>query len=55
MAEAWQGYPNETRFKLATLSTRDLLPEKQRSGKKMSIQKEAYASLGEGVPEDCEG
>ena len=54
--EAWQGYPNVTRFKRATLSTRDLLLlEKERSGKTISIQKEAYASLvRKGFPNDLQ-
>ena len=43
--EAWQGYPNELRFKHAILRTRDQLLKDSCSHKTLHIQRDAYSSL----------
>ena len=53
--EAWQGYPNELRFKHAILRTRDQLLKDSCSHKTLHIQRDAYSSLAQaGFPNDLE-
>ena len=53
--QAWQGFPNETRFKLAALEARDHLLSLSSTQKNLPIQATAYKSLMQvGFPNDIQ-